>query len=162
MTKPFGIALLIGLGIITIAVTGVLYMQRGARVGLTGKVLKFRTGALDDTSTIAIADFRVTNSSYVVFVVRDVKVVLENPDGNQFEGKVISEQDAKRLFEALPILGQKFNDTLVVREKISSGTTSDHMVAARFEAPLSVVEKRKRFLIRIEDVDGAVVELPEK
>jgi hypothetical protein len=36
------------------------------------------------------------------------------------------------------------------------------MVAARFEAPVSRLEARKRFLIRIEEVDGKEFELPER
>jgi hypothetical protein len=162
MTKSFGIALAIGIGIIALAVTGVLFMQRGARVGLTGQILKIRTAPLDDTSAIMVADFRITNPSYVVFEVRTVKVILENPDGNQFEGQVVAEQDAQRLFEGLPILGQKFNETLRTRDTVPAGATMDRMVAARYAAPLAKIEGRKRFLIRIEDVDGATVELSEK
>ena len=70
--------------------------------------------------------------------------------------------DATRLFEGLPLLGQKYNDTLVIRDKIPSQASMDRMVAARFEAPESKLESRKRFLIRIEDVDGPVSELSEK
>src|ERR1051325_1141737 len=120
MSKTFGIALAIGIAIIAIAVTGILYMQRGARIGLTGQILKVRTAATDETNSVVAIDFRITNPSNVVFEVRTMKVILENPDGNQFEGNVIAEQDAKRLFEGLPVLGQKFNETLKTRDRVSS------------------------------------------
>jgi hypothetical protein len=162
MSKPFAIAFGIGVALVAIVVTSVLYMQRGARVGLTGKVLKVRTAPLDDSSSIAVLDFRFANPSNVQFVVRTVTVVMEDSSGAQSEGQTVSETDAKHLFEALPLLGQKFNDTLVMRDKIPGGTSEDRMVAARFEVPESKLESRKRFLIRIEDVDGPVTELSEK
>ena len=36
------------------------------------------------------------------------------------------------------------------------------MVAARFDAPEARIEARKRFLVRIEEVDGAISEISEK
>ena len=163
MNKTFAIALAGGVAVMAVAITAMLYMQRGARMGLTSQVLKVRTASLDENSSVVVLDFRITNPSYVVFVIRSVKVILENNDGKQFEGQTIAEQDAKRLFEGIPVLGQKFNDTLVIRERVAGGSTADRMVAARFAAPLSIIEARKRFLIRIEDADGqTVTELSEK
>ena len=137
-------------------------MQRGAHIGLTGSILKVRTAALDENSTVAVIDFRFTNPGNVPFWVRTVSVVLENKDGNQFDGKVISETDAKRMFEVMPLLGQKFNETLILRDKIQGHTSQDRMVAARFEAPEALISARKRFLVRIEEVDGPIVEFSEK
>jgi hypothetical protein len=153
-----------GIGIVAIAivVAGILYMQRGAHIGLTGNVVKVRVAPLDENSTVAAIDFRFTNPGNVPFWVRTVSLVMENKDGNQFEGKVVSEPDAKRLFEAMPLLGQKFSDTLVLRDKIPGHTSQDRMVAARFEAPEALIEGRKRFLVRIEEVDGKIVEFSEK
>jgi hypothetical protein len=162
MKWKFPVTFAIGIGVIAVVVTGILFMQRGARVGLTGNMLKVRTAPLDEQSTIAVIDFRITNPGNVQFWVRTVSLVLENPDGAQYDGKVISEVDAKRLFEALPLLGQKFDDTLVTRDKINGHTTEDRMVAARFEAPEAIVSKRKRFIVKIEDVDGVVSEFSEK
>jgi len=88
--------------------------------------------------------------------------VMEDKDGSQYEGKVISEGDAKRLFEALPLLGEKFNETLILRDKIPGHTSLDRMVAARFEAPEARINSRKRFIVRIEEVDGNISELSEK
>jgi hypothetical protein len=70
--------------------------------------------------------------------------------------------DAKRLFEGLPLLGQKFNQTLLMKDRIAVGETVDRMVAARFEAPEARLENRKRFLLRIEDVSGPVREFAEQ
>jgi len=152
----------IGIGIIAIVVAGILFMQRGARIGLAGSVLKVRTAPLDENSTIAVIDFRFTNPGNVPFWVRTVSLVMEDKDGSQYEGKVISETDAKRLFEAMPLLGEKFNDTLVLRDQIKGHTSQDRMVAARFEAPEARINQRKRFLVKIEEVDGAISEMSEK
>lgn len=162
MKNPFTPTFAIGIGVIAIAVVGVLYMQRGARIGLAGTVLKVRTAPLDENSTIAVVDFRFANPSNVPFWVRTVSLVMEDKDGSQFEGKVISEIDAKRLFEAMPLLGQKYNDTLVLRDKIPGHTSEDRMVAARFEAPEARINSRKRFIVRVEEVDGPISELSEK
>jgi hypothetical protein len=162
MSKNFLTAFVIGIAVIAVAITGVLYMQRGARVGLIGNVLKVRTAPLDENSSVAVLDFRYRNPANDPFIVRSVTVILEENDGNQFQGATVSESDAKRLFEGLPLLGQKFNDTLLTRDKIAPGASADRMVAVRFEAPEARLEKRKRFLLRIEDVDGPVTEISER
>src|SRR5262249_46449521 len=117
---------------------------------------------LDEKSSIAVLDFRLTNPSDVVFVVRTVTAVLEDKNGNRTEGQTISEMDAKRMFEQLPLLGQKYNETLLMRDKISSHASQDRMVSARFELPEERLTGRGRFLVKIEDVDGAISELSEK
>ena len=162
MKNRFAATFAIGIGIIAIVVVGILYMQRGARIGLAGSILKVRTAPLDENSTIAVIDFRFANPGNVPFWVRSVSLVMEDKDSSQYEGKVISEVDAKLLFEALPLLGEKFNDTLVLRDKIPGHTSQDRMVAARFEAPEARINSRKRFLVRIEEVDGPISELSEK
>ncbi len=162
MKNPFPPAMAIGVALVAIAVAGILYMQRGARVGLAGSILKVRTAPLDDYSSVAVIDFRFSNPSNVRFVVRTVTVLMEDAAGNQYTGQTVSEMDAKRLFEGLPLLGQKYNSTLVMRDSIPSHASEDRMVAARFEGPESKLESRKRFIVRIEDVDGPVTELSEK
>ena len=157
-TGPFGI----GLAIIAIAVAVMFYLQRGAHVELKGSVLKVRTEALDETSSVAVIDFRFVNPSDVQFVVRSVDVTMEGKDGSSTPGQPISEVDTKRVFQYHPMLGQKFNDSLLMRDKIPARQAEDRMIAARFEMPAEKLEARKAFHIRIEDVDGPVSELVEK
>jgi len=162
MSKNFLTAFLIGIAAIAILVTAILYLNRGARIGLTGQILKVRTSPLDENSSIAVLDFRVHNPASKAFVVRTVTVVMEDADGKQYDGATVSESDAKTLFQYVPLLGQKFNQTLLMRDKVPSDATEDRMVAARFEVPESRIDARKRFLLRIEDVDGPITEIPEK
>ena len=162
MSKNFLTAFLIGIAAIAILVTTILYLNRGARIGLTGQILKVRTSPLDENSSIAVLDFRVHNPASKAFVVRTVTVVMEDADGKQYDGAAVSESDAKTLFQYVPLLGQKFNQTLLMRDKVPSDATEDRMVAARFEVPESRIDAHKRLPLRIEDVDGPITEIPEK
>ena len=162
MSKTFAIAFGIGIVCIAIAVAGVLYMQRGAQVELQGKVLKVRTVPLDENSSLAVLDFRLANNSDYKFMVRGVTVVMINADGAEMEGVTVSETDAKRVFAGIPTLGQKYNDTLIMNDKIPPHSSWDRMVAARFDVPEDKLAARKRLVIRVEEVDGKVVEIPDK
>ena len=95
-------------------------------------------------------------------MVRQVTVEMDDNAGKSYLGQVAAESDAKRLFDAIPLLGQKFNDTLLMRDKIPAHNTQDRMVAARFEAPVSLLDGRKRFVIHVEEVDGKEFELSER
>ena len=161
MNRTFAITFGVGIAVVAIVVAGVLLMQRGARIGLLGEVLKVRTSELDENSSVAVVDFRIQNPSDVLFAVRSLKVLMEENDGKLYESQVVSELDAKRLFENLPLLGQKFNETLIMNDRIAARSSMDRMVAARFEAPDSRLQARKRLVIRIEEVDGQVSELTE-
>jgi hypothetical protein len=162
MQKNFLVAFGIGLAIIALAVGGIFIMQRGDRMQLPGKILKVRTAPLDDDSSIAVIDFRIANPSDILFEVREVTVEMTDSQGKSYLGQSVSEVDAKRLFEGLPVLGPKFNPTLITRDRIGSHGSADRMIAARFQVPLSLLDIRKRVLVRIEEVDGKVFEYVER
>ena len=162
MSKGFLNAFLIGIGIIAVGLAALLFMNRGSRVGLDGTVMKVRTAPLDENNSVAVIDFRFHNPSHVPFWVRSVTVLMEDKDGTEYQGAAVSEVDAKRLFAAVPLLGQKYNDTLLMRDQVAPGASQDRMVAATFNAPEARIDGRKRFLVRIEDVDGPVSEISEK
>ena len=162
MQKTFLAAFGIGLAIIALAVGGIFVMQRGDRIELPGKILKVRTAELDQDSSIAVIDFRITNPSDVQFEVRTVTVEMEDNQGKSYQGQSVSDMDATRLFEGLPVLGQKYNKTLLMRERLGSRGSADRMIAARFQAPLAMIDGRKRFIVRIEEVDGKSFEYSER
>ncbi|MEO7651016.1 MAG: hypothetical protein ABIZ80_11155 [Bryobacteraceae bacterium] len=162
MRSPINpVALGVGLAVVVVGVAGVLFLNRGSHIELKGTILKVRTLAVEEASSIAVLDFRFANPSNYPFVVKQVDIAIETKDGKRLEGERVSEVDARRLFEYYPLLGQKFNDTLLMRDKIPGRQSMDRMIAARFEAPESVIQNRKRMVIRIEDVDGPVAELEE-
>jgi hypothetical protein len=162
MSRTLLITFAIGIVVVAIAISGIVYMQRGAHIELPGKILKVRTAPLDDQSAAVAIDFRVTNPSNYQFKVRSVTVVLESQSGAQIEGATASEIDAQRLMAGVPLLGDKYNPSLMVGERVHGRTTLDRMIAARFEVPDSQLQARKRFLVRIEEVDGLVEELSER
>jgi len=136
-------------------------MQRGAHIELKGSILKVRTQAMDENSSVAVVDFRFVNPSNYPFVVKEVVVTMEDKDGKPLEGAVVSELDARRLFEYYPLLGQKYNDSLLMRDKIAGRQMMDKMIVARFEVPESTLQSRKKLTVRIVDVDGPEAELQE-
>ncbi|MGA2274775.1 MAG: hypothetical protein ABSH00_14560 [Bryobacteraceae bacterium] len=162
MSRTLLITFGIGIVVIAIAVAGIVYMQRGGHVELPGTILKVRTAPLDEQSAAVAIDFRVTNPSNYPFQVRGVTVVLESQSGAQTEGATASEIDAQRLMAGVPLLGDKYNPSLMVRERVPAHTTLDRMIAARFEVPDAQLRSRKRFLVKIEEVDGVVQVLSEK
>ena len=162
MSRTLLITFGIGIVVVAIAVWGIVRIERGGHVELTGTILKVRTAPLDEQSAAAVIDFRVTNPADYPFQVRGVTVVLENQSGAQTEGSTVSEVDARQLMAGVPLLGDKYNPSLMVRERVPGHTTLDRMIAARFELPDSQLQARKRFLVRIEEVDGLVEELSER
>jgi hypothetical protein len=152
----------IGLAILAVVTGVVLYLNRGAYVELEGSVQNVRVQAMDKERSVVVIDFRFVNSSDYPFVVRTVRVFLDDADGNRLEGTLVADSEAARLFEYFPLLGEKYNKSLIIRNRVESRESMDHMICALFEAPDSTVELRQRVLIRIEDVDGAVSEIVEE
>jgi hypothetical protein len=159
MSKNFLIALVIGVACIALAIAGILYMQRGAHLALPGKILKVRTAALDERSSVAMIDFRVSNPSDYPAVIRTVTVRVAQKDGSGVDGETISDVDAQRVFAGIPLLGQKYNPSLVIQDKIPGRATWDRMIAARFEIPEDQLANRARIVISIEEIDGKVFEI---
>lgn len=153
--------LLAGLGAVSLLVVLLFWVQRGAHLELKGRIQKVRTLALPDSSTVVVIDFRFVNTANYPFVVRRVDVLLDGADGRTLEGSVVSEADAESLFRYYPLLGQKYNPSLVVRTRIAARQSLDRMIAARFELREEDVERRKGLRVRVEDVDGAVSEIAE-
>lgn len=162
LNRQFAVFLGAGLAVVGLLLAGVLYWTRGAHVELKGSVAKVRVQAMDERSAVAIADFRFVNPSNHPFIVRAVEVMLIDEDGKPHAGMVVAETDARRLFEYFPLLGQKFNETLTLRQTVAPRQGMDRMVAARFELPEARVQARRNLRIRVEDVDGAVSLIEER
>jgi hypothetical protein len=116
---------------------------------------------MDENSSVAVIDFRFVNPANYPFVVREVKVSIEDKNGKKIEGQPVSELDARRLFQYYPQLGQKFNDSLMMRDKIMGRQSMDKMIASRFEVPEAALQERRKLTLTIVDVDGPEAELVE-
>lgn len=154
---------LIGLAVMAAVVGGGLYLNRGSHVALNGEIKKVRLHEVDARNSVAILDFRFSNPADYQFMVRTIELFMEAgaPGSEPVPGFIVADIDAKRLLDAIPDLGPKYNDSLKVRDRIPPKASDDRMIAARFEVPVADLQKRTRFRIRIEDVDGAVSELTE-
>ena len=171
MRGTSAVAFVVGFAAIAILIGGIFYMQRNDKIDLPGKILKVRTAVLDDgkgergedhpASSIAVIDFRMTNPSDVIFEVRTVIVQVIDADGNVHDGQLSSDSDAATMMKALPVLGEKYNKTLMVKERIGAHGSVDRMAAARFVLPLEQLDARKNIKVRIEEVDGKTFEYLE-
>ena len=163
MSKNILIASGVGILCIAIAVAMIFHMQRGAHIEVTGKILKVRTAPLEDNAAVLVADFRITNPADYSYLVNKVTLTVLDAHGKPIEGDTISELDAKRIFDAIPLLGPKYNQGLILRESVAPHATVDRMISARFEVADAVLQARKNLTLRIEDADGrAVNEITEK
>jgi hypothetical protein len=166
------VALVIGLAVIAVLIGGIFYMQRNDKIDLPGKILKVRTALLDDgkndrgddhpPTSLAVIDFRVTNPSDVIFEVRTVSVQMVGADGKVIDGQISSDADAAAVMQARPVLGEKFNKTLMVKERIGAHASVDRMAAVRFVVALEELDARKNLKVRIEEVDGKTFEYSER
>lgn len=152
-----------GIGVlgILVAVAAILFLQRGAHLDMPGQVLKVRTAPLADSYSIAVIDFRVSNSSDYPAVVRNVVVYDEDKSGARTAGKTIADSDAKRVFDGIPSLGTKYNKSLIIQDKVPGHATWDRMIAATFDSPDAALQQRKRFIVEVEEIDGAKFEFAE-
>ena len=150
------------MALVAALVFGVFTSNKGSHLQLEGEVLKARTGALADTDSVAVLDFRVRNTSDVPFVVRTLKMTLEKADGQKEEGSVVSKTDLKQLFQYNRFLGSPYNDALTMRDRVPPHGQIDRMVAARFDVPQQRLESSKALHIWMQDMDGAEFEISYK
>jgi hypothetical protein len=158
MSKQFLIFFGVGVVAVALAVVAILSYTKGSHLVLQGKIIKVRTGALSDSDSIAVLDFRVENPSDVPFVVREVAVTVEKPDGSTIDGVNVSKDDLKRLFQYNRFLGDQYNDSLTIKDKVPPHTTVDRMVATRFDLKNHDLEAAKAIHLSIQDLDGPLFE----
>ena len=144
----------IGLVVIGIVVFTVLSSTKGAHLELKGQVIKARTGALDDTHSIAILDFRVNNPSDIPFVVRQVWVTVEKSDGEKLRGDMVSKMDLSQVFQYNKFLGVQYNDALSIKDEVQPHGQIDRMVAASFPLSQANLENAKTIDLWVQDMDG--------
>ena len=143
-------------------VFGVFSSTKGSHLQLQGQVLKARTGALADTDSVAVLDFRLQNTSSLPFVVRTMKLTLEKANGQNEDGSLISKTDLKKLFEYNRFLGSPYNDALIMRDQVPPHGQIDRMTAARFDIPQQQLESAKALRLWIQDIDGTEFETSYK
>ena len=162
MNKQFLIFLGVGLVVIGAAIFVVFSSTKGNHLELKGEVLKIRTGALDEKTSAAILDVRLTNPSDVPFVVREVSVTVDGQDGQSASGSLISKTDLKQLFAYNRFLGDQYNDGLGIKDSIPAHASVDRMVAVRFDIPAPQLDSSKLLHFEVQDMDGALFDASRK
>jgi len=135
-------------------------MNRGSHLQLNGSILKVRSLA-DGDGTIVFADFRVTNTAMIPFVVNGVEMTMETPEGEVAKAVVFSKSDVEQATKYLKLLGPKYNDVLSIKDQLPPINTNDRMVAGRFPFPPKYFQQRKTLRLRIQEMDGIVAEITE-
>jgi len=154
MSKNLAIFIGVGVVIVAIALVVILYGNKGSHLELKGEIIKIRTGVIDEHNTAAVLDIRLQNVSDVPFVVRDVTITAEQPNGEKVEGIIISKSDFKQLLDYNKFLGKQFNEGLSIKDKIAPHQTVDRMIAVRFELAHGELEKAKQIRLWVQDMDG--------
>jgi len=154
MSKNLAIFIGVGVVIVVIALVVILYGNKGSHLELKGEIIKIRTGVIDEHNTAAVLDIRLQNVSDVPFVVRDVTITAEQPNGEKVEGIIISKSDFKQLLDYNKFLGKQFNEGLSIKDKIAPHQTVDRMIAVRFELAQGELEKAKQIRLWVQDMDG--------
>ncbi|HUA86011.1 MAG TPA: hypothetical protein VMB85_19275 [Bryobacteraceae bacterium] len=156
MSKQFWTFLGIGLAVVAVAIAMTLWGTKGSHLELDGKILKVRVLSLNPNASIVVVDFRATNPSDLLFVVKNVTMTLTPGTGQPVDGTLISKYDLENVFKYEKLLGEKYNDALSIGDKIARHQTVDRMVAARFELGEPVIDSRQSLKLQFEDMDGAI------
>ena len=155
--KYLGIAFAI-VGVILIVI---LWGNRGSQLRLESRILKTRLIPAAETSTIAVLEVRLKNPSNVLFVVRDVRAKVVLADGTEVDGDPVAQMDLDHVLDALKIYGPRYNPVLKTKDSFAPAWQGDRTVVATFPRAAADIEKRKGFIISVEDVDGVTTRLDE-
>lgn len=161
MTKQFWAFFGVGLVAVAAWAAMVWFGNVGSHLVLKGTILKVRTVDASDGGSFAVVDIRLKNPTNVLFVISDIELTVDPASGDAPKNYLISKSDLDAIFQVHPLLGPKFNDGLMVRDKIAPGQTLDGMIAAKFEIPVSQLDRRKSIHLHIEDLDGTVADFTD-
>jgi hypothetical protein len=155
------IAMGLGLAAAALIVGAIVFMQRGATPRLVGEITRVRTLETDPSGSVAIVDFRFTNDSHYAFLVKSAELSIIDFKGQARQGQTASAADAVQLFTYFPALGSQTAEPLVARTRIGSGASREGMLVARFELPKAELDARRKMVLAVTEVDGAVSEISQ-
>jgi len=153
----------VGLLLICALIGAVFYFNRGSQIRIEGSIKKVRAQKLYDKSTLLVFDFRFSNPADYPFVVSEVTSTCTLKDGTELAGELVTDADAKPIFEFHALtLGAKYNESLVRKSRVAPKTTEDRMIAMTYAAEPEDLEARTGCVLHVKDVDGAVSTIVEK
>jgi hypothetical protein len=155
----------VGIGLLLIAtlIGSLFLLNRGSQIRIEGTMKKVRLQKLYEKSTLLVFDFRFSNPADFPFIVSEVTSTCTLQDGSEVAGELVTDADAKPIFEFHALtLGAKYNESLVRRSRVAPKTTEDRMIAMTYLVEPEALEKRKGCVLQVKDVDGAVSKIVEQ
>jgi hypothetical protein len=153
--------LLIACGIVALIVALIVWGNRGAQVRLEARVLKTRLIPTDDAAALAVLEVRIHNPADVLFVIREAHLKVVLADGTEIDGAPVTQGDLDRFLDYYKVYGGRFNPVLRTKERFPGGSLTDRTVAASFPRSVADIEKRRGFVLELDDVDGAVTRITQ-
>jgi len=132
-----------------------------SQVRLDGKILKVRTVPADEAASIAVVDFRVTNPSGALFQLKRLTVVVTTAAGDEVEGLPVAQIDLDRVLDYHKVFGPRYTEMLKERDRIRPKEQVDRTAAGSLSISEKDLQDRKNLVLRLQDADGAVIEIPE-
>ena len=159
MNKTLLASMKLGLAAAAAIVGLIVLRQRGSTPDLVGEITAVRTLGMDASSSVAIVDFQFTNESRFPFIVRSCEMTVVGAKGEAQQGQIVAASDANQLFDLFPALGLKAGEPLIIKTKIAPRGSRRAMLTARFEIPKAELDARRKMILTITEVDGAVSQL---
>ncbi len=153
---------LVGLVLVALLAGLAYWFNMGSQVRLNGQVVRVRTVATSETSSVLIAEVRIDNPADVPFVVRQASVSVTGSGGAAVTGDPVAQGDLDRLLGYYAADGPRYNETLKVRSRLSGRSRRDWTVPASFSLPKAELDARRELTIEIQDVDGVRVKITGK
>jgi hypothetical protein len=153
---------LVGLVLVALLAGLVYWFNMDSQVRLNGQVVRVRTIATSDASSVLIAEVRIDNPSDVPFVVRSVTAGVTAAGGAAVTGDPVAEGDLDRVLGYYSAEGPRYNETLKMKSRLAGKSRRDWTVPASFTLPKAALDTRRELTIEIEDVDGVRVKFTGK
>jgi hypothetical protein len=162
MGKQFPIFL--GVGILIVGLGWYLFYAgtKDLALAVNGEVLKTRIAELSPSNTFVMTDFRIRNTSGVDFMLKDAQMFITLASGREVEGNTVSRSDIDNILGAVRILGPKYNEVLIIRDRVKAHVSIDRMVAATFNRDEAEIAGRKALRLHLNEIDGKEFDLMEK
>jgi hypothetical protein len=158
MSKAFGFAFGAALVVICFLIWTGFRNTKGNHLAPEGTIGKVRVQQVTDDVTFMVIDFNMKNDSDRDMIVHSITGTVQTADGG-VDGSAVAASDLVSAFKLYPLLGEQYNPVLKERDTLPAHQALDRMVGIRFDLPLEKIEKRKRVVLKIEDITGPVLEL---
>lgn len=154
--------ILAGLGAAAAIVAVVLFFNQGSSPRIEGEILQVRTLGMDQNSSVAIVDFKGSNTARYPMIIGKRLLLVTGANGQQHEGDTTAVYDLEKLFQYFPALGVAENKPVIDKTRLEPGDPIQGMIAARFEIPKHELDMRRQLTVRIIDVGDAVSEITQQ